>query len=205
MSAGESAEKYLADPASADIEGASNVLVVAPSLADGVRKAYFETLLGVDPAEQDLLTVQYNRSPRQYLAEWERYRGTVPQRCGIVDVAEPGATAGDPGVEAATVARIESPGDLTGVGMKVGSYLEDHGDAATVLTLDSVTGLLQYVDVERAFRLLHAIASQVRAVDADGYYHVDPNAHDDQVLATLAQLFDAVARFDDGDWETKRR
>jgi hypothetical protein len=45
----------------------------------------------------------------------------------------------------------------------------------------------------------------VRSVDAVAHYHIDPEAHDDQVLATLSSLFDAVARFDDGDWEIRSR
>jgi hypothetical protein len=205
MSAGESVGEFIDDPAGADLEGASNVLVLAPSLAAGARETYYERVLNVDPAERDVLAVQYSGSPREYLAEWERYRGAVPQRCGIVDVAEPRSGDDDATVDGATVARIDSPSDLTGIGMKVGAYLDRFGDADTLLTLDSLTLLLQYVDLERAFRFLHAIACQVREVGALAHYHVDPNAHDDRVLATLSELFDGVARFQDGDWETRRR
>ena len=129
----------------------------------------------------------------------------MPARCGIVDVGEPGATAEAGSVDGAKVARIESPGDLTGIGMKVGDFLASDGGSDTVLTLDSLTVLLQYVELERAFRFLNAIASQVRQVGAVAHYHADPNAHDDGELATIAQLYEGVARYDDGDWETKRR
>jgi len=204
MSAGESVGEFIDDPASPDLDDATNVFVLASSLAEGVRASYYETLLPVDPTERDVLAVQYSGTPGEYLAEWERHRGAVPNRCGIVDVAESGSATGAAS-DRATVARIESPSDLTGIGMKVGSYLDSHGGPDTVVTVDSLTVLLQYVDLERAFRFLHTIASQVRDVGALAHYHVDPNAHDDQVLATLSQLFDGVARFDDGDWETKRR
>ena len=205
MSGGEGVGDVFEDPTSADLEGASNVLVLSPALADGVREAYYKTFLPVDPSERTVLAVEYSRSPGQYLAEWERHRGAVPERCGIVDVGEPGATADAGSFDRATVARIESPGDLTGVGMKVGDFLDTYGGSDTVLTLDSLTVLLQYVDLERAFRFLNAIASQVRQVGAVAHYHADPKAHDDGELATIAQLYEGVARYDDGDWETNRR
>ena len=205
MSTGEGVGEFIEDPASADLAGASNVLVLSPALAEGVREAYYETFLPVDPSERTVLAVEYSRSPGQYLAEWERHRGAVPERCGIVDVGEPGATADAGSVGGAKVARIESPGDLTGIGMKVGDFLDTYGGADTVLTLDSLTVLLQYVGLERAFRFLNTIASQVRQVGAVAHYHADPNAHDDGELATIAQLYEGVARYDDGDWETKRR
>ena len=205
MSRGEGVGDVFEDPTSADLAGASNVLVLSPALADGVREAYYETFLPVDPSERTVLAVEYSRSPGQYLAEWERHRGAVPARCGIIDVGEPGATADAGSVDGAKVARIESPGDLTGIGMKVGDFLASDGGSDTVLTLDSLTVLLQYVELERAFRFLNAIASQVRQVGAVAHYHADPNAHDDGELATIAQLYEGVARYDDGDWETKRR
>ncbi len=205
MSAGESVGEFIDDPASADLEDAANVLVLAPPLADGVRKAYYERLLPVDPAARNVLAVQYSRTASRFLEEWDRHLGAPPRRFGIVDVGEATSAAGGADVDRGAVALVESPSDLTGIGMKVGSYLDSHGDGDTVVSFDSLTVLLQYVDLERAFRFLNAIASQVREVGALAHYHVDPNAHDDRVLATLASLFDGVARFDDGTWETRRR
>lgn len=205
MSAGGSVDGLIDDPASTDLAGAANVLVLAPSLADGVRESYYETLLSVDPATRDVLAVQYKGTPQAYLEEWDRFRGGVPHRCGIVCVDGSTSRDGDGIGDRCAVTHVESPADLTGVGMKVSRYLDEHGGRDTVVTVDSLTVVLQYVAVERAFRFLNTIATQVREVGAVAHYRADPNAHDDQVLATLASLFDGVARFVDGDWETRRR
>lgn len=205
MSAGESVGALIDDPESDDLAGASNVMVVASSLDDGARKSYYGRVLPDGSAVMDVLAVEYRRTPQQFVDEWDRFRAESPRRFGIVsvDVSPTASTGAD--VERGAVAHIESPDDLTGVGMKVGRYLDRYGDSNTVLTFESLTLLLQYVDLERAFRFLTAITSQIRQLGAVAHYHVDPNAHEDRELATLASLFDAVARFRDGEWETRRR
>ena len=65
--------------------------------------------------------------------------------------------------------------------------------------------LLQYVDLDRASRFLHVLVDRVPTVGVVERYHVDPNAHKDEVLATPSSLFDAVARFDDGGWAVRCR
>ena len=206
MAAGESAAEFIERPSGVDLEGASNVLVLAESLDDAARESYYGTLLPEDPSSVDVLAVDYRRTPEEYLEEWQRYVGGRPRRCGIVCVDESAWSSGDGSeVGPGAVATVESPTDLTGLGIKVGSYLENYGSSDTIVTYDSLTMLLQYVKLERAFRFLHVLTNRVQDADAVAHYHMDPKAHDEQVMATLSSLFDAVAKFEDGEWRIRRR
>jgi hypothetical protein len=74
-------------------------------------------------------------------------------------------------------------------------------DEHIVFCFDGVTSLLQYADLQRAFRFLHVVTGRVKTVGGVGHYHLDPEAHDTQTLATLKGLFDAVIEVeDDGTW-----
>ena len=206
MAAGDSVGELIERPSGVDLEGTSNILVLVTSLDDTARESYYETLLPDEPSEVDVLAVDYRRTPDQYLDEWERYVDDQPRRCGIVRVDESTGSDGDETeVGPGAVAAVESPTDLTGLGIKVGNYLENYGSSDTVVTYDSLTMLLQYVELERAFRFLHVLTNRVQDADAVAHYHMDPKAHDEQVMATLSSLFDAVAKFEDGEWRIRRR
>jgi|GEM_PF-1228908 len=91
------------------------------------------------------------------------------------------------------VREVSDPTDLTGVAIAVGEWLRARdGDERPVVCLDSLSTLLQYADLERAFRFLHALVARVRSAGATAYVSVDPGAHDEATLATLRTLFDAV-------------
>ena len=206
MAAGDSVGELIERPSGVDLEGASNVLVLVTSLGDTARESYYEMLLPDEPSEVDVLAVDYRRTPDQYLDEWKRYVDGQPRRCGIVRVDESTRSDGDETeVGPGAVAAVESPTDLTGLGIKVGSYLENYGSSDTIVTYDSLTMLLQYVELERAFRFLHVLTNRVQDADAVAHYHMDPKAHDEQVMATLSSLFDAIAKFEDGEWRIRRR
>lgn len=209
MSAGDAIGESASDTADVDLEGVSNVLVLSPSMDERARRSYYEQLLPDDPGSIDVLAIDYRQTPDRWLDEWQRYAGDRPRRSAIVCVdettrsaaASTGGLASDPD----TATTVENPADLTGLGITVSEYLSSHGDADTVVTFDSLTVLLQFVELQRAFRFLHVLANLVSTAGAVGHYHMDPEAHTDQEVATLASLFDAVASYHDGEWEVQRR
>ena len=193
MDPGESTGALIERPGERELDGVSNVLVLAPTLSDDARESYYSTLFPDDTSTVDLLAVDYRRPPDQYLDELRRFADGPPDRCGIICVGETTRSSGDGGMSPGAIACVDDPMDLTGVGLKMGRYLETYGRAETVVSFDSVTVLLQYVDTRRAFRFLHAIGNRVRAVEATAHYHVDPNAHEDRMLATASNSDDSVA------------
>mgnify|MGYP006270225439 CR=1 FL=1 len=210
MSAGDTVGNASGEDAGVDLDGVSNLLVLAPTMSGDARQSYYEALLPERPSTLDVLAVEYRRSPDQWLDEWQQYVGDCPQQCTIVSADETtrSAAASSGGAVAYgpnTTACVENPSDLTGLGITVSEFLSDHGGPGTVVTFDSLTALLQYVELQRAFRFLHVLANRVKTAESVAHFHMDPAAHDAREVATLSSLFDAVAEFDDGEWSLRSR
>lgn len=192
-----------------DLDGASNVLVLAPTMDDGARRSYFERLVPGEPSALEVLAVDYRRTPDEYLEEWRRNAGGVPRRCAIVSVDDvtrsAAASRGGTSVGPNAVVCAESPDDLTGVGIRIHQSLSELDGSPTVVSLDSLTVLLQYVELRRAFRFLHVLTNRVAEAEAVAHYHMDPDAHDAKTVATLESLFDAVVEYGDDGWSVDRR
>jgi hypothetical protein len=65
--------------------------------------------------------------------------------------------------------------------------------------------MFQYVDVETAYEFLHAITGQLYAAAARAHFHIDPTAHDQQTVDSVASLFDAVVTLGDGEPSIRKR
>lgn len=211
MSAGDGLAETADRSGRGGLEDASNVLVLSPTLDDAARRSYFETLLPERPTDADVLAIDYRQTPAQWIEEWERNVGARPRSCTIVSLDETrgSAAASGPSVSTSfgrnTVTSVESPGDLTGLGITVSEYLSEHAGPGTFVTFDSLTILLQFVELQRAFRFLHVLSNRVTTAEAVAHYHMDPGAHTDQEVATLSSLFDVVAAFEDGEWSVRSR
>jgi len=156
---------------------------------------------GGDP--DHVIVVLLAHSPREWIEWWERTGGDVPEELVFV-------TTGDPpsGLPAGTsVERISSPTDLTALGIRAADHLERWAEQGITpsLCFDSLTVLLQYVDVETAYKFLHALSTRVANADARAHVHLDPRTMDEQALSTVESIFSAVARHDGEDWNVDRR
>jgi hypothetical protein len=89
-----------------------------------------------------------------------------------------------------TVRTVSRPGDLTGLSMRIGEAMSElHGDDIC-LYFDDVTNLLQYTDLNTAYRFFNVLTGRLRAADAAGFFGVTPGAHDERTVNTLRNLFD---------------
>ncbi|MFC7167521.1 DUF7504 family protein [Halospeciosus flavus] len=68
------------------------------------------------------------------------------------------------------------------------------GDDRVALCFDSVTHLVDDFGLNRSFRFLNTLTSQLSTTDVTGHFHLDPDAHDEQTLSALTTTFDAVVR-----------
>jgi len=189
---------------SVPVEPPANVLCRAPSLSHGATDVCPAVGNGGD---RNLLLVALSGNPDRRLQTWKRH-GSLPEKVGILSVEEargavPDANDGGavrgPGGTAVSTTTIPEPDDLTGIGIKLNQCLSAWAadDAPTHVCFDSVTTLLQFVDTRRAFRFLHVVAKRVRSVGGLAHYHVDPGAHDEQTLATVAGAFSNVYDYDE--------
>jgi len=167
------------------------------------------------PGDARVLVVSYTKPADRWLAEWREHVGVPPADVAVVSVggASRSATAQQGGAgtgagAAQPVEVVESPEDLTGLGIALGQQLSTWAGASDdpiVVCFDSTTALLQYADLQRTFRFLHVLAGRVAGQGAQVHYHLDPTAVDDRAVAALTSLFDASVRYDDGDRAVRTR
>ncbi len=180
----------------------ANVLFSTPSMAyvptGGCLDACHDLGAGLD--RTDLLAVTYTKSGEEWLSDWTAETGGLPGRTAVIGVEDTtrsvsaSGTAGEVTGQDHVVKTAESPDDLTGIGITLSQHLGSWGsdDTETVLCFDSLTALLQYVPLERAYRFLHVLTGRTASVGAHAHFHIDPSAHDERTVATVTSLFDAV-------------
>lgn len=107
----------------------------------------------------------------------------------VVD-ATPGTDPAAVG-DAPIVEQVTAPGNLTELGVAIEKQLANE-TTPIACCVDSVTTLLQYVDVRECYRFLNTATGRFRAADVDAHFHLQPSAHADQTVAIVASLFDDV-------------
>ena len=216
METGDSSEASGTGSAAEALHDAANVLILSDGLDSEARASYYGTLLPAEPSDLRVLAIEYTRGPDGWLDDWRTHVGEPPAETAIVSVNDGTRSAAATGVGSTVyegdgtgraISVVESPDDLTGLGITIGGHLKRWGEdiGPAVVTLDSLTVLLQYVDLKRAFRFLHVVVNRVEGAGAVGHYHMDPAAHDERTVATLASVFDAVARYGNGEWTVGTR
>ena len=84
--------------------------------------------------------------------------------------------------------------DLVGQGIAIAEALSPE----TVVCVDSLGALLQYVDREQAFQFVHTLGERCAESSSAMHFHLDPAAVDERTVATLSLLMDAVVDVDGG-------
>jgi len=190
---------------------ANSTLLLSSSFSDGRNCA--ELLRPGATAETNVLWVSYTKSPDQQLRRWREHADDRPAEMGMVSVedstrsvaADSGGGASLPGPDA-PVETVTSPNDLTGLGIRITEYLSDweENDNRTVVCFDSLTALLQYVELDTAYEFLHIITGRMASMDAFAHFHMDPEAHDEQTVEIITSLMDAVVDVDEDGERTVR-
>jgi len=194
-------------PGLSELSDVSNVLLLVPSLQSHGRGACLDLLTRTSPEKTNVLAVTYTQTVQEWIDQWTGTVGTSPARGGVVSIGQSAPETNDP---AWAATGIDNPSDLTGIGIEFSELLSQIGTAAgedehIAVCFNSVTSLLQYADLQRTFRFLHVLTGRIKTVDGVGHFHLDPDAHDDQTLATLKGLFDAVIEVnEDGSWEIQQ-
>lgn len=193
------------------IGDARNVLLLSPVMNAAARDLHMQLLTMAAPERENVLAVTYRDTPDRWLRSWQESVGELPARVGVVSVGESmrSADGSSPGGDAGSVSRaVQSPTDLTGLGITVSEYLKEWSGNGnrTVACFDSVTAFLQYRELHTVYRFLHVMTNRLSAVDAVGHYHLDPDAYDEQTVSRLKSLFDASVEItSEDDWTVHRR
>jgi hypothetical protein len=197
MATGTSTPEFDADA----VVSASNVMLLTPSLGTEGSDVCGDLLSVERPSEENVLAVILNDSPDGWLDRWERTVGPErPAKTSFVTANEQtrsvaaGASGGSALPASMTIHTTPSPGDLTGLGMRISDQLGDWqaDDNQIVVEFDSLTTLLEYSDRQSVFKFMHVLKGRVEAADALAHYHMDPAAHSTEELNTFKSLMDAV-------------
>ena len=185
---------YEVEALGAEIEPGSNVLLTGPALS-GKRELALDVLAeGTRGGEGAIMVTTKDSADRllKQFAKREPYEGrpvavvdTVTRQQGVNDVRD-----------SDRIKYTSSPVDMTGIGIKLSSFLEafykDRGIRKNRVMVHSLSTLLMYSDLQTRFRFLHVFTGRIQSVDGLGLYCIDSTAHDDQTMNTLKQLFDGI-------------
>ncbi|WP_424017277.1 DUF7504 family protein [Halorientalis pallida] len=188
------------------IGDATTVMFGAPSMSSGADGTCVDLLTQDAPGDVSVLWVSFTKPAGACLDRWRSAHDTDPADFGVIVVGETvGGGGGNADIDSQAVQTISNASDLTGIGIKVGEFISGR-DEQIAVCFDSLTALLQYVDLETAYEFLHALTGQLYSVGATSHFHIDPNAHDQQTIDTLLSLFDAEVRLaEDGTADVRTR
>ena len=176
------------------LDGATNVLLEEPPIGAGRESC--TSLLVDGAAEPNVVFVTFTRQARECVDQLDGAAGDI----GVITVGD-SPSLDD---ESVTTDSVSTPSDLTGLGIGVSRFLSEF-DGPLFLCFDSLTAMLQYVDLKTAYEFLHAITGQIYAADAHAHFHIDPSAHPDSDVAALTSLFDARVSLAGDDREVQTR
>jgi hypothetical protein len=184
-----------------------NALVLA---SDGsVARSTLADVTGANPAVSNAVTVTYHDDLERWLNDWYDEVGALAGDLVVVApraFARAGPATSDPTTHTVpglgTVEAIGDPTNLAVVGCRVREHLLDwsHRPRETLVSFETVGALLDRFSRRTTFRFLHLVTHESRTAGAHGWFYLDPAAHDEVTVRTLAPLFKTVVERRNGDW-----
>lgn len=187
----------LSDELKAD---AANILLLSSPM-DPATDQVCTRLLGGDSGHPDRsLWITYMRSPDEKRGLLGRDGEAAAATQGVIVVGGQPQSAAQSGSAVPTrptspvLRAVTEPTDLTELGIQLSQFFEAWGaeDGQFSICFDSITPLLVYASVDRAYRFLQTLTAQIDALGATAHYHLDPGAHSAQTVRRLTRLFDEV-------------
>ena len=184
------------------LEESSNVLLLAPLTPTGNRACLELLATTTSPEEVNVAAVTYTPPPETWISDWRNHVGRLPAELSFIHAntveTEDEESSLPPG---ASVARVDPNQPMDIIAPLSEKLTRWQGNTnQTLVSVQTLTILLEYVDFDTAFRYLHILTHRVQAADAIGFYHMDPDVHDEETVNTLKTLFDAVVEVsDDGE------
>lgn len=196
----------MSDSLSSRLGPGRSALLYSPPMSQSVGDACTDLLLPAEGESPSALWVTYTRAPEDGIRDWLDDLKADPEHVGVVSVGERDieSVRDVTGVTDPRLETISNPSDLTGLGITLQNVLDDW-DGNVGLCFDSLTSLLQYVDVETAYEFLHVLTGRLYAQGVRAHFHIDPDAHDEQTVAAMTSLMDAVVRVEDGESAVETR
>jgi hypothetical protein len=182
------------------LNGSSSVLLFAPLRESPDDSACIGLLTRDPPGETNVLSVTFSESPSERLSIWQREADSeLPTRATIVDAREAMAREQLPVSEVGpiSVRGVPENATLDDIGLVIASRLGAWRDAdsTTLMCLHSVTALLATYEPERVIGLITSLNDLCEHLGVVAHHHIDPDEHDEETVATLRPLYDAVVEY----------
>ena len=176
------------------------ILVSGPAMS-GKYELLIEFIVEGASRGEGGLFVSTNESAKGVFTDIEERTGSVPPTLRMVDcVSEQQSLGGTYPDE--QVKYINSPGDLTGLGIGASEQLRRFAEADTERVragFHSLSTLLMYSEVETVFRFMHVLTGRLDGVGGLGLFAIDPTTHEEGTVNTLKQIFDAAIELRQGE------
>jgi KaiC/GvpD/RAD55 family RecA-like ATPase len=183
----------LMDILRSNVEPGTSVLVSGP--VHGGQFGLCLDVLAGDPGESTgAVLVSTDTRAGTVRSEFRRRAGTDAPLF-VVDARSGGA--GEGGSDGPQVRTVSSPSDLTGIGIGVVNgldALQRRGAHRAGLGVDSVSTLVQYLDVTTVFKFLHTVTGRCAATDVTCVGTLNAPVHDERTVNLVASAFDVHVR-----------
>ena len=170
------------------ISGGTGILLLHPSIGetDRIDTDFFKT------DTDNFLVVSTRTTAREVEQKLEHY-DVDESRADILDTISVERGYSRRGSD--RLHYVSSPDDLDGIVQKTREFLESHEGKRRV-SVDSVTEMAYYADVDRAFVATERLLDLLDEHDAVGLFHLSKEVHDDATLDRFRDLFDVVVDLD---------
>jgi len=177
----------------------TNLLVTGPPMT-GKYDLLVELLAEGYRHDESAVFITTQEAPDQIHAD-------ITDRLGVDSVTELGVVdcAGQERSEKRSdddrIRYVSSTADLTGIGMASSELIQTFDDRGLGVrtALSSLSQLLMYADVKTVFRFLHILTGRIGTADGLGLCTLNSEAHDDQTVHTVRQLYDGMIETRNGD------
>lgn len=184
-------------PGLAELPAGTNVLVSGPPMIGKERIAL--SLLAAGTANEHAIVVSPDTGVDRLRRRFADLDGSA-DRFHVVDCT---GVSGKRSIDDEVGTKyVNSPGDLTGIGLGIIKCTRDVGaDVSNGLRLGlfSLSTLSQYAEAGRVFNFLHTVTGRVAAADYLGVATLDPTTRQEREVNTLISLFDAVVELREAD------
>ncbi len=136
------------------------------------------------------------RESANSIIEWFKENNLIlpMSSIGIVDCVT--KTLGSTTIENESIKFASSPGDLTGIGVRISQFFEEFLMKKNIknhqLHINSLSTILMYSNIQIVFRFLHVFTRRIKAAGDIGIYDIDSDMHDEQTIVALKQLCDGI-------------
>ncbi|WP_276248707.1 MarR family transcriptional regulator [Haladaptatus sp. YSMS36] len=190
------------------LDEASNVLVLAPLTPTG-NGAFRELVTAMSTtSETNLAAITYTQPPESWLEDWQTHIGSLPASLSFIHANGAAVThepeTVPPHLEATSILKVNPREPMDIIAPLTKCLIQwQTTDRQSVVSVQTLSILLEYVDFDTAFRYLHVLTHRVKLY-ATGFYQMDPDLHDAKTVYTLKTLFDAVVELDADGWHVTK-